>query len=249
MAPLVHSAGDVIFNQMLLTWVLPMIAERTGEPIAFAERTVAGDIGYDSPEWIEAYEDHRRAPYLRRHDRRLRGRRLPDDAAAAPPGPRGHDVQRIVAAAELRAGTPTVPFDLHVALPPAVDDTDRPRPNLAWSGVGIPATSVAGQGAVAALLEYASRPEVDRSIVASLQAYSPMAASNDAIEDEVAQEFLPMFDDAITPLDWLWEPEITAELDRGIQALLRGDTEPAAVGSAVQAVARELRSSGRSYVP
>jgi hypothetical protein len=82
-----------------------------------------------------------------------------------------------------------------------------------------------------------------------LQSYSPIAESNVAIENEVAQEFLPMFDDAITPLDWLWEPEITAELDSQVQALVRGDADPAAVGRATEAVAQELRASGRSYYP
>ena len=36
-APLVHCSGMSMFNQMLITWVLPMIAERTGDPIEFAE--------------------------------------------------------------------------------------------------------------------------------------------------------------------------------------------------------------------
>jgi len=40
-----------------------------------------------------------------------------------------------------------------------------------------------------------------------------MRESNVGIEDEVAPGFLPMFDDAITPFDWIREPEITAELD------------------------------------
>ena len=39
MAPLVHCSGDVFFNQILVTWLLPMIAERAGaDPLAFAER-------------------------------------------------------------------------------------------------------------------------------------------------------------------------------------------------------------------
>jgi hypothetical protein len=100
---------------------------------------------------------------------------------------------------------------------------------------------------VYAFLEYASRPEVDRAVVEGSQAYSPIAASNVAIEDEVAREFLPMFEDAITPLDWLWEPEITAELDSQVQALVKGDTDPASAGTAVQGVAEELRSTGRSF--
>ena len=83
-----------------------------------------------------------------------------------------------------------------------------------------------------------------------LQAYSPIAASNVAIENEVAQEFLPMFDDAITPLDWLWEPEITAELDSQVQALVSGDTDPASVGERRRGGRRRsCASSGRSYYP
>ena len=83
--------------------------------------------------------------------------------------------------------------------------------------------------------------------MAGSQTYSPIAASNEAIEDPVAREFLPMFDDAITPLDWLWEPEITAEIDAQVQALVKGLTDGASAGRAVQAVAMELRESGRSY--
>ena len=92
-----------------------------------------------------------------------------------------------------------------------------------------------------------AEPEVDKAVVEGLQAYSPIAESNVAIEDAVAQEFLPMFDDAITPLDWLWEPEITAEIDSQVQALVKGDTEPGRPAAAIEAVAEELRSSGRSY--
>jgi len=56
-----------------------------------------------------------------------------------------------------------------------------------------------------------------------------------------------MFADAITPLNWLWEPEIEAEMDDQVQALVKGDTDPASAGKAIEAVAHELRSSGRGY--
>jgi hypothetical protein len=56
-----------------------------------------------------------------------------------------------------------------------------------------------------------------------------------------------MLGDSITSLNWLWEPEIDVEIGNQVQALVKGDTEPAAAGAAVEAVANELRSSGRSY--
>ena len=100
-----------------------------------------------------------------------------------------------------------------------------------------------------AFLEYASRPEVDTAVVEGLQSYSPIAESNVAIEDPVAQEFLPMFEDAITPLDWLWEPEITAEIDSQVQALVKGDTEPGSAARRSRPSPRSCVSSGRSYYP
>jgi hypothetical protein len=58
-----------------------------------------------------------------------------------------------------------------------------------------------------------------------------------------------MLDDSITSLNWLWEPEIDAELGNQVQALVKGDTDPASVGKAIQAVALGLRATGRSYYP
>jgi len=92
-----------------------------------------------------------------------------------------------------------------------------------------------------------ARPDVDREVTAGSQNYSPIAASNEVITNPVAREFLPLFDDAISPIDWLWEPEITAEIDSQVQALVKGATDAAAAGRAVQAVASDLRKSGRSY--
>jgi ABC-type glycerol-3-phosphate transport system substrate-binding protein len=149
--------------------------------------------------------------------------------------------------APLQKATPTVPFDLHVAPPPLVDKTSTARSILAWGGVALPAKAASSRDSVVAFLDYASRPEVDRAVVEGLQAYSPIAASNAGIHDAVAREFLPMFENAITPLNWLWEPEIEAEMDDQIQALVKGATDPASVGKAIEAVADELRSSGRGY--
>ena len=249
-APLVHCCGDVIFNQMLITWILPMIAERTGvDALEFAEQTVRGEIGYDSPEWLEAYGILAELS--------TSGVLLAGSAAAGYAAMQQLMLQGKAAMTyngswllpELAAGTPSVPFDLHIAPPATIDGATRARPILAWSGFAIPAAASTSRDDVAAFLEFASRPDVDRGVVAGLQAYSPIAESNAAIEDPLVLEFLPMFEDAITPLDWLWEPEITAELDSQVQALVGGSTDPAAVGRAVQAVSDGLRSSGRSYYP
>jgi len=248
-APLVHCSGDVVFNQMLITWVLPMIAERAGDPVQFAESTVRGEIRYDSPEWIEAFET---IAELTTSRVLLEGSAATDYATMQQLLLQGRAAMTYNGSwlmPELLSGSPTVDFDLHVAPPPMVEGAERSRPILAWTGIGLPAEAGASRERVHAFLEYASRPEVDMAVVEGIQQYSPIRESNVGIDDEVAQEFLPMFDDAITPLDWLWEPEITAELDSQVQGLVRGDTDPATAAAAVVAVADDLRASGRSYYP
>jgi ABC-type glycerol-3-phosphate transport system substrate-binding protein len=247
-APLVHSSGDVFFNQILLTWVLPMIVERGGgDPQAFADRSVKGDIRYDSPEWIEAFAT---IGNLRTSKVMLEGSGATDYLAMQQlflQGKAATTFQGSWMLAQIEGATPTRPFDVHVAPPPLVDGAIRPRPILAWTGFGLPQEAVRSRDMVHAFLDYASRPEIDREVTAGSQNYSPMAASNDAIADPVAREFLPLFDDAISPIDWLWEPEITAEIDSQVQALVKGTVEAAAAGRAVQGVAEDLRRAGRSY--
>ena len=248
-APLVHCSGDISFNTLLVTWVLPMIAERTGDPLGFVESTIRGQVGYDSPEWTEAFQT---IADLRTSGVLLEGSGATDYATMQLLFLQGKAAMTYNGSwllAPLQAGTPTVAFDLHVAPLPLVDGASTARSILAWGGFALPAKAAASRDSVYAFLEYASRPEVDQAVVEGLQSYSPIPGSNSAIHDPVAREFLPMFDDAITPLNWLWEPEIEAEMDDQVQALVKGDTDPAAAGAAIEAVAAGLRSSGRSYYP
>ncbi|HEV7809143.1 MAG TPA: extracellular solute-binding protein [Candidatus Limnocylindrales bacterium] len=249
-APLVHCSGDVFFNQILLTWILPMIVERAGaDPEDFAERTVKGEIRYDSPEWTEAFDT---IAGLHASGVMLDGSGATDYAAMQQLFLRGKAAttfQGTWMLPELRAAAPSVPFELHVAPPPLIDGAARSRPIVAWAGFALPATSGRPRDAVYAFLEYSSRSEVDAAVVEASQVYSSIAASNERIVDPVAREFLPLFDDAIPPLDWLWEPEITAEIDSQVQALVKGETVAGSSAKAVQAVADELRSTGRSYYP
>ena len=246
-APLTFCSGEISFNPLLVTWVLPMIAERAGDPLAFVERTIKGQVGYDSPEWIEAFQT---IADLRTSGVLLEGSGATDYATMQLlflQGKAAMTYNGTWLLTQLQAGTPTVAFDLHVAPLPLVDGTSKAHSILSWGGFAMPAKAAASRDSVYAFLEYASRPEVDEAVVEGLQSYSPIPASNVAIHDAVAREFLPMFDDAITPLNWLWEPEIEAEINNQVQALVKGDTDPASVGKAIEAVAEELRSSGRSY--
>ena len=246
-APLVYCSGDVSFNPLLVMWLLPMIAERTGDPLAFVESTIRGQVRYDSPEWIEAFQT---IADLRTSGVLLEGSAATDYATMQLlflQGKAATTYNGTWLLAPLQAGTPTVPFNLHVAPLPLIDETSKAHSITSWAGFALPAKTVASRESVYAFLEYASRPDVDKAVVEGLQSYSPISASNVAIHDAVAREFLPMFNDAITSLNWLWEPEIDAEMSNQIQGLVKGDTDPASVGRALEAVAEDLRSSGRSY--
>lgn len=246
-APLVHCSGDSFFNPLLVMWVLPMIAERAGDPLAFVESTVRGDVRYDSPEWIEAFQT---IADLRTSGALLAGSGATDYATMQQlmlQGKAAMTYNGTWLLPQLLAGSATGPFDLHVAPLPLVEGASKGRPILAYAGFALPAKAAGSRDDIYPFLEYASRPEIDQAVTRGSQFYSPISRSNAEIANEVAKEFLPMLDDAITSLNWLWEPEIDAEIGDQVQALVKGDTDPAAVGKAVQAVAEGLRSSGRSY--
>ena len=214
-APLVHCSGDVSFNPLLVTWVLPMIAERAGDPLEFVERTIKGQVRYDSPEWIEAFQT---IADLRTSGVLLDGSGATDYATMQLLFLQGKAAMTYngswLLGRSCRQARRRSPFDLHVAPLPLVDGTSKARSILAWGGFALPAKAAASRDSVYAFLEYASRPEVDKAVVEGLQSYSPIPESNVAIHDPVAREFLPMFEDAITPLNWLWEPEIDAEIEQ-----------------------------------
>jgi ABC-type glycerol-3-phosphate transport system substrate-binding protein len=247
-APLVHCSGDVFFNQILMTWILPQVVELSGsDPTDFVISTVKGEIGYDAPEWVGAFETIAR---LRTSGVLLDGSGATDYAAMQQLLLRGKAAttfQGTWMLVQIEAGRPSGPWDLHVAPPPLIEGASRPRPILSWGGFALPTAVDRNRDAVYAFLEYASRPDVDAAVTVGSQRFSPLAASNDGIVDPVAREFLPFFDDAIQSLDWLWEPEITAEIDSQVQMLVKGETTGGAAAKAVQAVAAELRSSGHSY--
>jgi ABC-type glycerol-3-phosphate transport system substrate-binding protein len=246
-APLVHCAGDVSFNPLLVMWLLPMIAERIGDPLEFVESTIKGQTRYDSPEWIEAFQT---IADLRTSGVLLEGSGATDYATMQLlflQGKAAMTYNGTWLLAPLQAGTPTVAFDLHVAPLPLVDGAAKAHSILAWAGFAMPANAVASRDSVYAFLEYASRPAVDAAVVEGLQSFSPIPESNVGIHDPVEREFLPMLDDSIMSLNWLWEPEIDAEMANQVQALVKGDTDPTSVGRAIEAVAAGLRSSGRSY--
>jgi ABC-type glycerol-3-phosphate transport system substrate-binding protein len=243
-SPMVHPSGEVWYNPLLVMWIQPMVVEN--KPVEFTERTQKGEVKYNSPEWLKTFQIIA--------DLAKNGVLLPGSGAI------GNDasIQLLYQgkAAMLYQGSWTysslksppagAAYDLHVTGLPIVPPAPRAQPLIAFGGYSIPAASK-NKDAAMSFVKFAADPEIDARVVEAVQQFSPVSASNAKITDPVSKEIAPWFKDGVPPLDWLWEPEITTEIQNLVQTLVKGEGTPQAAGDAVQAKAEQLRREGRSY--
>jgi raffinose/stachyose/melibiose transport system substrate-binding protein len=243
--PLVHPAGEISWNPLLVAWIQPMLVNN--QAVEFTQKTMRGEVKYNGPEWIKTFETIAN---------------LSRDGVLAPgSGALGVDAAYQLfnqgKAAMLYSGSWSLPaltrgmpagdtMDLHVTGLPLVENAQKAQPFIAFNSYAIAAGSKNKEAAVR-WLTYTADPAVDAQLAEKLQAFSPLPASNSGIKDPIAREILPWFKDGIVSLDWLWEPEVTVEIQNQVQALVKGDVQPEIAGDAVQAKADQLRREGRSY--
>ena len=243
--PLVHPSGEVSWNPLLVTWIQPMLVNN--QPMEFTQKTLNNEVKYNGPEWIKTFE--------------VIANLTRDGVLGPGSGALGVDAAYQLfkqgRAAMLYTGSWSLPaltrgisagggVDLHVTGLPLVENAPKAQPIIAFNAYAIAAASKNKEAAVS-WLTYTADPAVDAQLVEQLQAFSPMPVSNSGITDPIAREFAPWFKDGIVPLDWLWEPEITTEIQNQVQALVKGEVQPKAAGDALQAKADQLRREGRSY--
>ena len=247
-APLVHCSGDVFFNQILITWLLPMIVERSGgDPEAFAERTVKGELRYDSPEWIEAFatianlresgvmlEGSGATDYVAMQQVLLQGKAAATFQGtwmlAADPG--GDAFARRSTCMSRRRRWSTAPPDLaRSSRGPAT--AFRRRPPRSGGRVRLPGLCEPSGG----------RPGGDRR-VAELLAHGRVERS----DRRSARARVPAAVRRRDPAPGLALGTRDHRRDRQSGAGPgQGRPDPASAGSAIQTVADELRETGRSY--
>jgi raffinose/stachyose/melibiose transport system substrate-binding protein len=239
--PLVHPSGDIGWNPLLVCWIQPMLVNN--QPMEFTLRTLKGEVSYNGPEWIKTFETI--ASLTKAGVLGAGSGALSVDAA--------YQLFNQGKAAMLYTGSWSLPalagasgVDLHATGLPLVGTAQKAQPIVAFNGYAIAAGSKYKDAALR-WLNYAADPAVDAQLVDTLQAFSPMPASNSGIKDPIAREVAPWFTDGIVPLDWLWEPEVTTEIQNQVQGLVKGDTQPQAAADAVQARADAVRREGRSY--
>jgi raffinose/stachyose/melibiose transport system substrate-binding protein len=243
--PLVHPAGEIWWNPLLVMWIQPMLVNN--QPMEFTQKTMKGEVKYNGPEWIKTFDT---IAGLNRDGVLLPGSGALGLDAAYQLFYQGKAAMLYNGSWILPALTKGLPadggIDLHVTGLPLVEGATKAQPLIAFSTYAIAAASKNKDAAVK-WLAYAADPAVDAQLAEKLQAFSPMPASNSAIKDPIIKEVGPWFKDGIAPLDWLWEPEVTTEIQNQVQALVKGEATPQGAGDAVQAKADELRREGRSY--
>jgi hypothetical protein len=213
------------------------------QPMEFTLRTLKGEVNYNGPEWIKTFETI--ANLTKTGVLGAGSGALSVDAA--------YQLFNQGKAAMLYTGSWSLPalagspgVELHATGLPLVGNAQKAQPIIAFNGYAI-ATASKNKDAALRWLNYTADPAVDEELVDKLQAFSPMPASNSVIKDPIAREVAPWFADGIVSLDWLWEPEVTTEIQNQVQGLVKGDTQPQAAADAVQARADAVRREGRSY--
>jgi raffinose/stachyose/melibiose transport system substrate-binding protein len=238
--PLVHPSGDVGWNPLLVCWIQPMLVKN--QPMEFTLRTLKGEVSYNGPEWVRTFETI--ASLTKDGVLGAGSGALSVDAA--------YQLFNQGKAAMLYTGSWSLPalasssVDLHATGLPLVGNAQKAQPMIAFNAYAIAAGSKHKDAAIR-WLNYTASPGVDAQLVEKLQAFSPIAASNSGIKDPIAREVAPWFAEGIVPLDWLWEPEVTTEIQNQVQAVVKGDTLPVAAANAVQSRADAVRREGRSY--
>jgi ABC-type glycerol-3-phosphate transport system substrate-binding protein len=228
-------------------WLLPMFAAKTGvAPLTFVANTQKGIVTYDSDVWIETFQT---IADLTSSGVFLAGSGEIDTPASQQLFIQGKGATYYNGSWVLptwRSAKPSGPFDVQVTGLPLVSGASTAHPLIAYAACAIP-SAAKNVSAVCEFLNYAGSPQVDKSVTAAIQQLSPIPSSNAAIKDPVLKQFAPFFANGITPLDWLWEPQVTAAVGSQVSAIMNGQTTPLKAGQAIQAVSEQLHKSGQSF--
>jgi hypothetical protein len=94
-----------------------------------------------------------------------------------------------------------------------------------------------------------AQPSVDKKITAATQSLSPIDSSNSVITSPLTRSSVPYFKNAITPYDWLWEPQVTTAIGEQAQGVFLGSVTPKEAAANVEAVFQTLVKTGKQFFP
>jgi ABC-type glycerol-3-phosphate transport system substrate-binding protein len=246
-APIVYPAAQVWWMPMLLFVTLADFTDN--DPIGFTMKTMRGEVGYNHPNYVNAYtriESFAKGGYL------IKGATGIDFDGA---------IQLFVQgkAAMFYMGNWALPTIKSAVSDPSIITTNwvPHDPGMIPQPAGGPGfcTTISKQtknlDGAAKFVEYIARD--DSAYLVATKRGSPTGnkaaderAGND-LNDPIWVSFVPYYENVVVFFDWLWEPEITKEFQVQIQALLGGQVTPQEVGDLVQKRFEELRDEGRAY--
>lgn len=243
-APWVHPAGDPWWNPLLVMWIQPMVVDN--KPIVFTEDTQRGKVPYDSPEWIETF---RILQELHTTEVLLKGSsalHYNDSNNLFMTGKSATSYNGSWSLGAYADPPADAEFELHITGLPLAAGAPFAQPLIVCGSYAVPAFSK-HTDEVFKFFHYITDPEIDERVTQAMQRPSPRLESNTVITNPLQPEIQPWYKNGIVPLDWLWEPEITTEVQNNVQTLLKGEISPEDVSRALRAKHEQLVRENRSY--
>ncbi len=247
-SPMVHPAGTEDYNQLLIMWILPQVVGGANA-INYVLDTMKGVHKYTDAPWIETWSilnDLVTSKVMLPGSGSITTEALPEfllqgKAASA------YNGSWELAAFTATAGSGAMKgYDLQVGPLPVLVSGATPRTIIAYAGYAIPKVSKNPDAAVA-LMNYMAQPSVDKQITAATQALSPIHSSNSGITNPLTRDAVKYYAEAITPMDWLWEPQVSTAIGTQAQAIFLGTSTPQSAAKTVEAAFQSLVKTGKSF--
>jgi ABC-type glycerol-3-phosphate transport system substrate-binding protein len=247
-SPMVHPAGTEDYNQLLVMWILPQVVGGDNA-ITYVLDTMRGLHKYTDAPWVEMWsimDDLVKSKVMLPGSGSITVDALPEIMFT------GRAATTYSGSWELAALTATANsgaikgYDLQLGPLPVLVPGASPRTIIAYAGYAIPQSSKNPDAAVA-LINYMAQASVDRQITAATQALSPVRSSSSAITNPLTRAAEKYYADAITPMDWLWEPELSTAIGTQAQAIFLGNVTPKEAANTVQSAFQTLVKTGKSF--
>ena len=246
-SPMVHPAGEETANQLLIMWILPQVVGGD-QAVSYVLDTMKGIHKYTAAPSIETWSimnDLVTSKVMLPGSGSVHTTELPELLM------QGKAAATYNGTWDLSLFSPPAPmkgYDLQLTSLPVLVPNATPRPIVADGGYTIPRVSKNVDAAIA-LMKYMAQASVDKTITAATQSLSPMDSSNSVITSPLTRGSVPYFKDAITPYDWLWEPQVTTVIGEQAQAIFLGSVTPKEAAANVEAAFQTLVKTGKSFFP
>ena len=247
-SPMVHPAGTEDYNQLLVMWILPQVVGGNNA-ITYVLDTMRGLHKYTDAPWVEMWSimnDLVTSKVMLPGSGSITVDALPEIMFTGRAATTYSGSWELAALTATSSSGAVKGYDLQLGPLPVLVPGASPRTIIAYAGYAIPQASKNPDAAVA-LINYMAQASVDKKITAATQALSPVRSSSGAITNPLTRDAERYYADAITPMDWLWEPELSTAIGTQAQAIFLGNVTPKEAAKTVQSAFQTLVKTGKSF--